>query len=45
MANKVIKIDKIFQDLPIFTVLQSKALTLGFSDVSMERKSIDSFWS
>ena len=45
MANKEIKIDKILQDLPLFTVLLSRALARGFPDVSMERKSIDSFWS
>ena len=45
IANKEIKIDKILQDLPLFTVLLSRALARGFPDVSMERKSIDSFWS
>ena len=44
-ANKEIKIDKILQDLPICTVLFSRELARGFPDVSMERKSIDSFWS
>ena len=44
IANKEIKNDKI-QYLPLFTVLLSRALAHGFPDVSMERKSIDSFWS
>ena len=43
--NKEIKNDKILQDLPLFTVLLLRALTRGFPDVSMEQKSIDSFWS
>ena len=45
ISNKEIKTDKILQDLPLFTVLLSRALTRGFPDVSMERKSNDSFWS
>ena len=45
IANKEIKIDKILQDLPLFTVLLLRALARGFPDVSMERKYIDSFWS
>ena len=36
IANKEIKIDKILQDLPLFTVLLSRALARGFLDVSME---------
>ena len=45
IVNKEMKIDKILQDLPLFTVLLSRALARGFPDVSMERKSIYSFWS
>ena len=33
VANKEIKVDKILQDLPLFTVLLSRALARGFSDV------------
>ena len=45
IANKEIKLDKILQDLPLFTVLLSRALARGFPNVSMERNFIDSFWS
>ena len=41
IANKEIEIDKILQDLPLLTLLLSRALARGFPDVSMERKSID----
>ena len=45
IANKEIKIDKVLQDLHVhlFTVLLSRALACRFSNVSMERKSIDIF--
>ena len=40
IANMEMKIDKILQYLPNFTVLLQKVLARGFRDVSMERNSI-----
>ena len=41
IAYKEIKIDKILQDLPFFTVLPSRALARGFPNMSMERNPLN----
>ena len=44
-AYKEINIDKMLQNIPLFTAFPSRGLAHEFSDVSMEQNLVDSFWS